>query len=79
MAKNKNRPSLLAYACIVLVQFYRYVVSGLFGKCCRFEPSCSLYAIEAFKGHGFLKGMPLVIKRVLSCQPFHPGGIDKAP
>jgi len=51
-------------------------ISPLKGPTCRFYPTCSQYAIEAFKKYGLFKGMYLSIKRVLKCHPFHPGGYD---
>ena len=46
---------------------------------CRFHPSCSSYAIQAIEKHGAFKGCYLAIKRLLRCQPFHPGGYDPVP
>lgn len=69
----------LAFILIALIRGYRYVVSGLFGHCCRFEPSCSLYAIEAIKREGCIKGCWLMLKRLSRCHPFHKGGIDPLP
>ncbi len=43
---------------------------------CRFTPTCSTYAVEAFKKYGVLKGMWLTIVRLSKCHPFHPGGYD---
>ncbi len=46
---------------------------------CRFYPSCSHYALEAVEKHGILRGGWLALKRILKCQPFHPGGYDPVP
>lgn len=46
---------------------------------CRFYPSCSDYAYGCIEKHGLLKGMLLTSKRLLCCQPLHPGGIDEVP
>jgi putative membrane protein insertion efficiency factor len=64
---------------ILLIQAYRYTLSPLLGVSCRFEPSCSLYAIEALREHGVLKGGWLAAKRLGRCHPFHPGGHDPVP
>lgn len=63
---------------INLIKLYQYLLSPLFGNCCRFYPSCSTYAIEAIKLHGFY-GALLAIKRLLRCHPFNPGGADPVP
>ncbi len=64
---------------ILLIRMYRYAVSPLLGDQCRFYPSCSTYTIEALQIHGALKGAWLGIRRVLRCNPWHPGGIDPVP
>jgi hypothetical protein len=46
------------------------------GPCCRFQPSCSLYAEEAITKKGALVGSALAVKRLLKCHPFNPGGFD---
>lgn len=58
---------------------YRYGISPLLGRNCRFHPSCSEYAAEAVSEHGALKGSWLALKRVSCCHPFHPGGYDPVP
>jgi putative membrane protein insertion efficiency factor len=66
--------------CLVAsIQFYRFTISGLLGSCCRFEPSCSIYAIEAIKAYGIFKGCYLALSRIFRCHPWHPGGIDPIP
>ena len=62
-----------------LVRLYRRWVSPLTPPVCRFYPSCSAYAEEAFMRHGALKGAWLAIRRVLRCHPWHPGGYDPVP
>lgn len=49
------------------------------GPSCRFVPSCSNYAIEAYEKHGFIRGSILTLRRLLKCHPFHPGGYDPVP
>ncbi len=55
---------------------YQRVVSPLFGRRCRFEPSCSRYAVQAVREYGILRGFVLAGWRVLRCQPFSRGGFD---
>lgn len=46
---------------------------------CRFEPSCSRYALEALRRHGPFRGTLLAVWRVLRCNPFNAGGYDPVP
>jgi len=64
---------------IKLIKGYRYFMSPFLPPSCRFTPSCSQYASEAILKHGVLHGSWLSIKRVLRCNPWHPGGYDPAP
>ena len=69
----------------LLVRFYQLMLSpvihALFGPeaGCRFQPSCSCYAGEAFVNHGFFRGAWLALKRILRCHPWSPGGYDPVP
>jgi putative membrane protein insertion efficiency factor len=51
------------------IQFYRHFLSPLFPPSCRFEPTCSRYAIEAIETHGALKGLGLALRRLAKCHP----------
>jgi putative membrane protein insertion efficiency factor len=64
---------------ILLVKFYRKYISPLKPPCCRFEPTCSQYALEAFEEWGFLRGFYLTLMRILRCHPFCRGGFDPVP
>ncbi|MGD2245716.1 MAG: membrane protein insertion efficiency factor YidD [Candidatus Aminicenantes bacterium] len=64
---------------LFLIRIYQLLLSPLFGCNCRFTPTCSVYASEAIKKYGFLKGMFLGGKRLVKCHPFHPGGVDPVP
>jgi len=48
-------------------------------SCCRYYPSCSMYATEAVEKHGAVRGARLAGQRVLRCHPFHEGGFDPVP
>ncbi len=61
------------------IRVYRYIISPLKGSSCRFSPTCSAYALEALKIHGFWKGSWLSLKRVLRCNPFGSFGLDPVP
>jgi putative membrane protein insertion efficiency factor len=64
---------------IALITAYRYALSPLLGRSCRFFPSCSEYAMEALERHGALRGSWLAARRVARCHPWHPGGYDPVP
>lgn len=64
---------------ILLIRVYRYVLSPWLGTRCRFEPSCSRYAMQAIQEYGALKGSWLAARRLVRCHPFHPGGLDPVP
>ena len=70
----------MKYLCIWLIRFYQKCLSPLKRRpCCRFVPTCSAYAVEAFQKRGFFAGMFLTVKRILRCQPFCAGGYDPVP
>jgi len=62
-----------------LVHLHRIVLSPLLGPSCRFEPSCSAYALEALDRHGARRGSWLALRRLLRCHPFHAAGFDPVP
>ena len=64
---------------LALLGFYRYAISPMLGRNCRFYPSCSAYAAEAVERHGALRGSWLAARRICRCHPFHPGGYDPVP
>jgi len=67
-----------AAAGIGLVYAYRYTL-GLFVKpgTCKYHPSCSEYAIQALRKHGLAKGSAMAVWRVLRCNPWSHGGVDR--
>ena len=72
----RRLPARLLQLC---VHAYRMTLSPLLGPACRFEPSCSAYALEAIERHGARRGAWLSFRRVLRCHPFHPAGFDPVP
>jgi len=62
-----------------LIWFYRNAISPYLPKRCRFTPTCSQYALEAYRIHGFWKGSGLTLWRLLRCQPFCRGAWDPVP
>jgi putative membrane protein insertion efficiency factor len=66
--------------CIALIRWYQRYVSPLkSAPTCRFYPTCSAYAVEAFEKRGFFVGMILTVTRILRCHPFTAGGYDPVP
>ena len=61
---------------IWLIGAYRVLLSPLFPPTCRFQPTCSQYAMDAVERFGVWRGSALTIRRVLRCHPLHPGGYD---
>ena len=66
-------------ALIGLVKAYRLLLSPWLGASCRFEPTCSVYAIGALQRHGSLAGSYLTLRRLARCQPWCEGGCDPVP
>ena len=64
---------------ILLIRGYQLGISPLLPPSCRYYPSCSAYAIEAFERHGVIRGFYLTVSRLLRCHPFHVGGYDPVP
>jgi putative membrane protein insertion efficiency factor len=64
---------------MALVHGYRYLLKPWLGNRCRFEPTCSAYALQALQRHGALGGSALAGWRVLRCQPWCAGGCDPVP
>jgi hypothetical protein len=64
---------------IFLIDIYRYLISPMLPQSCRFYPSCSGYSRDALLKYGLVKGLYLSLKRLLKCQPFHPGGYVPLP
>lgn len=70
----------MKHICMALIRFYRKFLSPLKSKpCCRFTPTCSAYALEAFEKRGFFVGFYLMVTRIFRCNPFCPGGYDPVP
>lgn len=69
----------LNYIALGLVYGYRFLLSPIFGRTCRFYPTCSSYALEAYKSYGFLTATGLVLRRLWQCRPGGGYGIDFLP
>ena len=83
---GKNQSGLLSLVvgiprniALLCIKAYRHAISPLFPPSCRYVPTCSEYAMIAFKRFGFWKGLWLSVKRVGRCHPFVKGGYDPVP
>jgi len=66
----------MKYIFIFFIRGYQKVISPLFPPSCRFYPTCSEYAIQAFSKYGVVKGGAKATWRILRCNPFNKGGFD---
>lgn len=69
----------MRYLLITLVKAYRFFLSPWLGSACRFEPTCSRYALQALEMHGAGVGSYLATSRLLRCHPWCAGGVDPVP
>lgn len=65
--------------CRFLIRLYQLLISPFKVGCCRFTPTCSAYAREAFLLHGTIKGAILTLRRLLRCHPWGGSGYDPVP
>lgn len=70
---------ILSLPFIALIKIYQWVISPVLGPKCRFTPSCSHYALEAFRKYGLFKGMYLSVRRISKCHPWGGHGYDPVP
>lgn len=71
--------SLPGRAAVGLIGLYRGFISPLKPPCCRFQPTCSQYAVDAIREWGLIAGLTLAVWRLLRCNPFGRGGYDPVP
>ena len=64
---------------ISMVNAYRLLLSPWLGSTCRFEPTCSVYSLQALQSHGATAGSYLTLARLVRCQPWCAGGHDPVP
>lgn len=77
---TNNLMSMSARLGVWIVQAYQLLLGPFMGGACRFEPSCSEYAIAAIAEHGLMRGSVLAARRIARCHPFsHTAGSDPVP
>ncbi len=64
---------------LAFIRAYRYLLSPLIGRHCRFTPTCSVYAMQSIELYGAGRGSWMAAKRLLRCHPFCAGGHDPVP
>jgi putative membrane protein insertion efficiency factor len=77
-ARSEPRPSLAARAALRAVRGYQYVTASRPSPC-RYVPTCSMYALDAYEFHGFWRGSWLTTRRILRCHPWSRSGWDPVP
>lgn len=70
---------ILIFPFVFLIRFYQVGISPYKPASCRFTPTCSAYALEAFRKHGPFKGLYLTVRRLLRCHPWGGSGYDPVP
>lgn len=70
---------MIRAALVFVLRVYQAILSPLMPSACRFEPTCSEFAVQAIQRHGPLKGMWLTTGRLLRCRPGGPAGADPVP
>jgi uncharacterized protein len=79
MLFNSHSLEFMKRPLIILIRGYRTLISPVLPPVCRFQPTCSQYAIEAIDRFGAIQGSWLAAKRIARCHPLHPGGYDPVP
>ena len=69
----------MAQLALGLIRLYQNTVSKVLPSVCRFQPTCSQYAVEAIKKYGLIRGGWMAVRRIGRCNPFTEGGYDPVP
>lgn len=76
---SKAVSHMLSMLFILPIKLYRRLISPMFPACCKYYPTCSGYAVDAYKKHGVFMGSLLTVWRLLRCNPWSLGGVDHVP
>ena len=71
--------SIPKYAMLSLIAIFKFCISPFIPHACKYTPTCSIYAGQAFAEWGFFVGLKLTTKRLLRCNPKRAGGTDPVP
>jgi len=71
--------NILSFIVISIIKGYKLFISPILPSSCRYSPTCSSYAISAYKRYDFIKATFLTIRRILRCNPLFKGGYDPLP
>ena len=71
--------SIVIFPFIIIIKFYQFFISPFLGLNCRFNPTCSNYAINSLKKHGLIIGLYYSILRISKCHPWGDSGHDPIP
>lgn len=77
--RSTSTMNVAARLVLLIVRAYQLLLAPFAGGACRFQPSCSAYAIEAIETHGACAGAWLALRRVARCHPFSRAGFDPVP
>ena len=69
----------MKYLFIIIIKFYKLIISPYMGNNCRYLPTCSEYSIAALQEHGLILGLYYAAKRIFSCHPLGGHGHDPVP
>ena len=75
----RNLDDAASHLAVWLIRTYQVMFSAFLGRCCRFFPTCSSYAILSIQRFGIGVGLWLTVRRLIKCHPFHSGGYDPVP
>ena len=76
---KRHRAGPVAWLLIQGIRLYQVSLAMVIGGQCRFEPSCSVYGIEALRRYGAIRGGYLAVRRILRCHPWGGSGSDPVP
>ena len=76
LSHGSNMRHAAKHFALLILRGYQYLISPWLGAACRYQPTCSHYAIHAIEMHGVFRGCIIAMGRVLRCHPFSVGGYD---